>query len=183
MEAAWVAMALWHPVALAVLICAVFLSSFVLNSSMGSVPITRMRLARGYGAAILVCIVVAAISSYIPQQEAQQRWGVSPERYWDAVLGEFSILATVLTYIAVFCIAVVGSPVVFALARRGYDSIPFVLAASVLISLLVVAAMAAVSAPGPAFGRDVVLVVGIHGLLALAFGIGVGLPWRRRTTS
>lgn len=183
MEASWLAMALWHPLGLAVLAGVVLISSLVLYSSSDTAPINRWRLAGGYGAAILVCLVIAAVSSYIPEQESQQRWGVPPERYWDAVFGQFTTLAVLLTYLTVFGIAVLGSPVVFALARRGYGNIPSVLIASVLISLLAAVAIAAVLAPGPHFGRDVAWVVSVHGLLALAFALGVGLPWRRQVTS
>lgn len=183
MEASWFAGMLRHPIGIAVLVAAVLLSAAALYSGRRvSAPISPKRLAFGYIGAVVVCLGIAAVSSYVPREEALTKWHVPSENYWEAVFNQFAVLATLLTYFTVLGIAIVGAPVIFAMARRGFGSIPWVLLASVVISLGAALVLVQLSQPSNAsFARDAPGLAGAHLLLSLGFSLGAGLPWRRKT--
>jgi hypothetical protein len=174
---------LWHPIGMTVLAVVVLLSTAILYlGRTAPSPISLKRLAFGYLGATIVCLGIAAVNSYIPPEQALSHWKVPSARYWEAVLSQFALIATFMTYIATLGIAIVGAPVILAMARRGYGSVPWVLFASLLISLIATFLLVRFSQPsGAAFGRVAPVIVGPHLLLALGFSVGAGLPWRRRT--
>jgi hypothetical protein len=180
MEAGWLAGALWDPIALAVLAAILLVSTAMLYSrSDAPPPVSIARLALGYVVVVLMCCGFAAASSYTPADEAWARWGIPRERYWRALLAEFSTLWVLLSYGVLVGMALIGVPVLFAMARRGWGTVPGLMAISVPISLLFLVALTALS-------RRLVLdaaltILAMHLVLSLGFGVAAGLPWRRRT--
>ena len=185
MEANWFAAMLIHPVAITVLAAAVLLSAAALYSGRRALaPISPSRLACGYAGAVLACLCIAATLSYIPREEALTKWHVPAENYWSAVFNQFATLAILLIYFAMLGIAVIGTPVIFAMARHGFASVPWVLVASAAISLLTICILMQVNKPSSAnFWRLAPGLIGTHLLLSLCFCIGAGLPWRRKAKS
>ena len=185
MEAYWFAAMLWRPTGIAVLVGAVLLSVTALYAGRRvSAPISPKRLALGYLGAVGVCLGIAAVSSYVPREEALTKWHVPPENYWEAVFNQFAVLATLSTYFTVLGIAVVGAPVIFAMARRGFGSVPWVLLASTVISVATALVLIQDSQPSNvSFLHDAPGLIGVHLLLSLGFSVGAGLPWRRKPAS
>jgi len=86
---------------------------------------------------------------------------------------------TFAAYATLLGIACIGLRAIILLAQRRLATIPAVLASATFISL-VVAGMVSLNAEPPfrhflAIAKEL---VGGHALVALAFSIGVGLPWR-----
>lgn len=180
MEASWFASLLLHPVAVIALIAVVSLSSILLLKAGGPrFPISRSRLLFGYLGAIVICIVVAGVSSYVSPEEAVSKWHVPPENYWETLRSEFTVLLVLFVYAALVGIAVVGAPIVVALARTGRATAPWLLLTSVIISLVGTWLLVQISQPSSAsFIRDAPYIVGFHLLIALGFCVGARLPWR-----
>ena len=180
---------LLHPLAICLLAGTVLVSARVLYRNRAiRPPISGWELFFGYLSVTIVGLVIAAVSSYVSPEEAI-KWHVSSERYWATVLNEFAALAIVITYISIFGIAVVGAPVVFALARRGLGTVPWILVASLTISILVASAAAWYAKPYSGFEeklhdlvRAAPVVIGSHLVLSLSFCIGARLPWGLRST-
>ncbi|KAF1072320.1 hypothetical protein [Variovorax sp.] len=185
MEAGWLAGALWDPIALAVLAVILLVSTAMLYSrSDAPPPVSIARLALGYVVVVLMCCGFAAASSYTPADEAGARWGIPPERYWSALLVEFSTLWVLLSYGVLVGMAIIGVPVLFAMARRGWGTVPGLMAISVPISLLFLVALTALSrrALSRRLALDAALtILAMHLVLSLGFGVAAGLPWRRKT--
>lgn len=111
MEAGWLAGALWDPIALAVLAAILLVSTAMLYSrSDAPPPVSIARLALGYVVVVLICCGFAAASSYTPADEAWARWGIPPERYWRALLAEFSTLWVLLSYGVLVGMALIDVP-------------------------------------------------------------------------
>ena len=182
MASDWLASMLIHPFAIGLLVGVVLLSAAVLYLREDSrPPMGPGRLAAGYAGAILFGLVMAAASSYVPREEALTKWHVLAEDYWLVSLRSFLGVAILLIYTAVFGIAVVGAPVVFAMSRRGWGTIPKILLASVAISLVFFFVLVLLTqSPGPHFWRGMATLVGMHLILALGFCIGSRMPWREK---
>jgi hypothetical protein len=184
MEMAMLAVILMHPIGLAILVFAVALSAVILRLARTPSPlITIRRLAYGYLGAVAICLVCAATFSYVSPDEAMTRWQVPADLYWQEILHEVWLLTFLLSYIAVLGIALIGIPVIVALARLGLGTIPWTLLASVVISLTAAFSLTRLSQPSSAsFVRDAPYLTGLHLLLTTAFCIGAGMPWRSRKT-
>lgn len=140
------------------------------------------RLVAGYIAIVVCCAVIAAVSSYVPEAEAFSKWHVSAENYWSVQLRTYFVEFTLMACVALLGVALVGVPIVFGLARLDRATVPFVLAASVLVSMAFAVLLSA--GDSPAFrhlGFTIKYLVAQHLLLALSFCLAVGLPWRRGT--
>jgi len=174
---------LGHPIAIALGIGVIFALSSVhyRNGDIHPLKAPR-RLFVGYVAALLACIAIAAVSSYVPQDQAFSKWHVTPERYWDVQFNEFVLELVFFAWISLIGIAVVGLPIIFALGRRGYATVPWILAASLAISLFLAVAISAADRPANRhLDYWVAFVAGTHLLLSLSFCLGAGLPWKPRT--
>ena len=171
-----------HPIAIALGLGVVFLCGLVLYSGRGTAPpLSKRQLALGYLGIVLVCLGIAAASTYVSPEEALAQWHVPAEHYWGAILNEFVAVSVALAYLSVIGTAVIGAPIIFALARRGFGTVPCVLGASIIISLLGAVVLVWFSQPSSAsFTRDAPYFVGTHLLLALGFCVGAGLPWSFR---
>jgi hypothetical protein len=182
MEASWFASMLLHPVAVVALVVVVSLSSVLLLKAGGPrFPIARSQLLFGYLGATVICIVVAGVSSYVPPEEALSKWHVPPENYWEALRNEFTVLLVLFMYAALIGIALVGAPIIFALARAGRATAPWLLLTSVIISLVGAWLLVQINQPSSAsFMRDAPYIAGLHFLVALGFCVGARLPWRSR---
>jgi len=124
---------------------------------------------------------MAAASSYVTREEAVTVWHVPAANYREVVTREFVNTATLLIWFAAVGISVVGIPVVLALVRRGFGTVPWVLLASAAISIVSLAAFALVFML-PAHTdipvlRLVLFFIGSHLALSLGFCVGANLPW------
>jgi hypothetical protein len=142
--------------------------------------VSPRRLLVAYLSVVFLCSVIAAFSSYVPQAEAATKWHVSSENYWEVQVHSYLVNFTLTACIALIGIALVGLPIVIALGRRGLATVPWVLVASVPVS--VATAIFASAGDHPTF-RHLAYTIkyfgGMHLLLALSFCLGAGLPWRR----
>ena len=180
METAWLANALMHPIAIAVLILVVLTSTFILTAEAQVVPISRKRLIFGYLGVLITSLLLVAAISYVSPQEALDTWQVPAERYWSALLNQFFSLFVLFTYIAFIGVALVGAPAIFWLARRGLGTIPWVLLFSASISLVSAAVLVqSSSSPIRSFLTDAPLLVGWHLALAIGFCVAARMPWRK----
>jgi len=147
----------------------------------GAPVVPANRLLPAYACALLACAVASAVMSYVSPEEALLKWKVPPENYWNAELNEFFTTYAFAAYASLLGIATVGLPVIIHLGRRGLATIPVVLAAATVISLLLAALMSVGdSPPFRHFGALAKELVYGHLLVAMAFCLGAGLPWRRR---
>ncbi len=141
-------------------------------------PFSPQRLVLAYGAVLLACLAISAVSGYVPQTEATARWHVPAERYWQVQLNGFAVLFVLMAWLSLFGVALVGLPIVSLLARHGRATVPWVLAASVVVS--VTFAVVASLATNPAhIGYTAAYFSATHLLLSLAFCLASGLPWQR----
>lgn len=180
MEASWIAsMLLTHPLAIAALVGIPLLSALALysgNSTPRAIPPSR--LAFGYVGIFVVCVFIAATSSFISPEEAFTKWRVPSDKYWSALFREFLVICVLLIYSSFLGFAIVGAPVTFALARRGLATVPWVLVASVVISSIASLFLTQFSYRSYAqIAFDILFLVGGHLLLALGFCVGARLPW------
>lgn len=179
MEMHWFAAVLMQPFAVVLLIVVVFLSTYILYSGNKKSPsITLWQLASGYIGVITVCLLLAAILSYVSPEEAATKWHVPAEHYWNVLFKEFLVSSILLVYFSMFGVAIIGGPIVLALARRGLASVPWILAASVAVSVIVTSTLMRYSqSSSSSFVSDALLLIGTHLLLALGFCLGARLPW------
>ena len=83
------------------------------------------------------------------------------------------------TYASLIGCCVVGTPLVIALASKGWATVPAVVLSSIAVSLLFCAAVGLLSLSQPTRAlREAGFLTGLHALLALAFAVGMGLSWR-----
>jgi hypothetical protein len=173
-----------HPIAIVVWVCILLgLSVVTYRANSGPPPIRPLRLFGGYSAAFAVCIALAAVSAYVPREEATAVWHVPPERYREAITREFFDALVMLVFFAGLGIALVGVPVVFRLARAGRAQIGWVLLASAGISAAFSVALSILFLSGSiswlrAFLSLLGYSLSTHLLLSLGFSLAAGLPWR-----
>lgn len=181
MESAWIAAALIHPVGLLVLLLTVVGSSYIMLS-MREPALSGRQLVGGYVGLVAFALGIAAAGSYVSPEDAVRIWRVPPEAYWSALLNGFVIHAVLAVYTGLMGSSLVGIPIVFWLARRGLVGAPWVLIASLFVSIAAAALLAQAStSPVEAFRRSAPYLAGTHFLLALGFCLGARLPWRVRT--
>ena len=180
MESAALAGLALHPVALAALAVVLVVSTIVLYSSSGvPPPLSKSRLFFGYLGVVVGCLGIAAVSGYVSPEEALARWGVPPEQYWQVLLAGVATMSVLLVYVALMCVAIIGAPAIFALARCGQGNAPAVLVISIAISLVGALALVQFSqSSSTSFVRDAPYLVGTHLVLALGFCVGAKLPWK-----
>ena len=153
----------------------------------GKDPVARncippLRLATGYLGAVLACVVIAALSTYMSQEEASTVWHVPSERYWEVMKDEFFSNLVTSTMIVTTGIAIIGLPLIFRLARAGRAKIGWVLLVSVAVSIvfsLMFSLIFRISTL-PWFEQTLKLInysVAAHLLIALCFSVGAGLRW------
>ena len=171
-----------NPLSVAVLVLIVVgVSRAQLHGSSGPWNPTPRALAKGYTLALLAALPAALFISYISPEEAMSRFKVPPENYWKAQLNEALVTFTFAAYATSLGIAVVGLRAIILLARFRMASVPAVMAAAVAISVVACATMTI--GDDPAFKNFLPLareLVAGHVLTAMAFCVGVGLPWRAR---
>jgi len=169
---------LTSPMAIAFVLAVALASGFALTRVWHPSPLPKQQLALGYLGVVVVCLIVAAVSAYVSPEDAVQRWHIPRDQYWASLFRTFALLSVVLTCLSILGVAVIGAPIIFALASRGLGRVPYILAASIIVSLVVAFALAALTQPSSAtFARDAPYLVGLHLLLSLGFCIGAGLPW------
>lgn len=171
---------LLNPVVLALFLFIVAGISSVHYRSQHVPPVIRpSRLVVGYLLAIVACAAVTAVMSYVSPEEALHRWKVQPENYWKAQIGTFLSTLAFGLYGTLLGISAIGLPIIVFLGRRGRASVATVLLAAVGVSLALAAVMAAGNTPPfrhfNALAQE--LVFG-HVVIAAAFCIGAGVPWR-----
>jgi hypothetical protein len=142
--------------------------------------VSKRSLAAGYLAVILASALLCAVSAYVSPGEANNKWQVPPDRYWAVLLNSYLTQLILFGSAAVIGVALVGFPIVLLLGRFGNATTPAVLVASLLVS----AATALLLSSGDVtpymhLGRTLAYLVGTHGVLALSFCLGAGIPWRR----
>jgi len=146
--------------------------------------VSERRLLAGYLAVIVGCVAIAAVSSYVPQEEAASRWKVAADSYWSTQAHAFLVEFVLFSCVSLLGVAFVGMPIIFALARIGRATVPYVLVASVLVSMVAAMLLAAGdNNPSRGFVFTAKYLVGQHLLLSLSFCLAAGLPWRRARSS
>ena len=135
------------------------------------------RLAAGYAAIVLCCAIVAVFASYMSFDEAILTWHVRPEDYWHVRIRDYFFHFYFMSCVSVCGVALIGTPIVFRLARSGWATIPTVLLASVPISVIIGLLLSAASFWH--LGFMIQYVVSQHLFLALGFCLGAGIPWSR----
>jgi hypothetical protein len=189
MEARMIASLLMQP-SLLLLLALIVCASVVLGGAPSGTAgrLSRWQLLRGHVGAALVGLTMAAAFSYVSREEAVTVWHVSAANYWEVITREFVNNATLIVRSAGVGISVVGIPIVLALVSRGLGTAPWVMLASVAISIVSLAASALVlllpsHAHIPHVLDLVFLVVGTHLALSLGFCVRAKLPWTfmRRT--
>ncbi len=95
---------------------------------------------------------------------------------------QIAVPMAIFSYLTCLGIALIGAPLIFSMAFRGYGSIPRLVVASVVISLFFIIPQLALVTYQPKSDALVILLlgVGLHIAQSLGFGIGLGLPWRWR---
>ena len=181
MAAAYFGSLLLNPFALMVLVLVIAGLSSVHYQNGRKPPVIRVRrLVIAYVCALVASALVSAAISYVSPEEALLKWKVPAENYWNAQLNEFLVTFTFALYATLIGIAVIGLPIIVQLGRRRLASVPIVLFVAALISLTLAALMS--SGDSPPFRHFLAaaneLVFG-HVVVAAAFCIGAGLPWRR----
>jgi hypothetical protein len=140
------------------------------------------RLGLGYLGVAVAVAVVAGISAYIPIDEAVSKWHVSPDNYWSVLASSYIVLFILMLCVALVGVACVGVPIVFALGRRGWATVPTIMIASVPISTLAAVMWSAGDyVPFMHLQDRWSYVVSQHLLCSLSFSVAAGLPWRRGT--
>lgn len=175
---------LTNPIGLIFWLGLLMISSFdVYRNPIARGCIPPWRLVTGYLGAFLACVAISTLGSYISPEEASAVWHVPPERYWGAIKNEFFSNLMVTTMIGTTCIAIVGLPVIFRLARKGRAKIGWVLLASVAVSIvfsLMSSAIFLISTQ-PWLEQTLKLMqfsASSHLLIALCFSVGAGFRWR-----
>ena len=170
---------LLHPGALAILALAIFGAVVIgAQATESHQRLTQSRLIAGFAAVLALSLTVAGAGSYVTP-EAAAKFGVAPENYWSTVWRQFTTQAVLTGYLALLGCAGVGVPIVVQLARRHLATVPFVVVASVPVSLTVLLGLALLtSAPTGRLVATMAIMVGLHALLALGFSVGARLPWR-----
>jgi hypothetical protein len=120
------------------------------------------------------------MSAYVSPEEANTKWQVPPDRYWAVLVNSYLTQLILFGSAAIIGVALVGFPIVLVLGRYGKATAPAVLVASSLVS----AAMSILLSSGDVtpymhFGRTLAYLAVTHGVLALSFCLGAGIPWRR----
>ncbi len=175
MEASFAAGALLHPISLLILALIMFAG---VKLGADSSSLSWRRLLGGFAGVLLASLIVAAASAYVSPEDAV-RFGVHEEHYVGALARQFLVLAVLCGYVSIVGCAAVGLPVTLALAKRGFATAPFVVLASLPISLAVLVPM------GLMFGMSAkhvaqtapYLLLG-HVATALGFALGARLPWQ-----
>jgi len=186
MEASWAAAFLAHPVPIGIALAIVIIVTCVLVPSNARPPIlSRRQVVLGYIGVLVGCVIASAWLSYVSPQDAATIWRVPPENYWTAFLNEFFVQLVLLSFLALVGSAIVGVPVILALSRRALATVPWVLAVSVVISLLVTLLLVLLDAPSPSaqFEQMASEFVGLHLFLSFGFCVGAQLQWRLRQRS
>lgn len=141
------------------------------------------RLALGYVGVAVAVAVIASTSAYIPFDEAVSKWHVPEQNYWSTLMHTYLVYFVLLLSVALVGVACVGVPIVFALGRRGWATVPAVLLTSVPLSSLVAIIWSAGDyVPFMHIQHHWSYLVAQHLLLALSFCLAARLPWRRATT-
>jgi len=118
--------------------------------------------------------------SYTSPEEALLTWKVPREKYWTAQINEFLGTFIFAIYATLIGIAAIGLPIILHLARHKLAIVPAVLIAAALVSI-VLAGVLTIGGTPPFrhfFTLAGELVFG-HVLVAAAFCVGAGIPWRR----
>lgn len=189
METMMLAAALMNPMGLLILF---LVPTIAIGFARGPV-LTTGRLLRGYAAVLLVLALVVAAASYVSPERALSVWDVPAERYYSVLIREFVFNFFAVAFVAVLAMSVVSVPLLVALFKAGRATIPWLILASVVISIVIVLAASAamsgtvISTPPTSPGTDLLkglgLVVIAHGVLATGFGIGARLPWAMRNAA
>lgn len=169
---------LLHPIAVLISVCVV-LSATVLSyyAVPGARAISLSRLAGGYLGAVMVVVLICAVSSYVSPEEAKTVWKVPFESYWNALWREFLTLFVIFFYGSILGIAVVGAPAIFLLNWKQRATVPWILLIATIISIIAALIIVSVIAPRNPM-QTIGYLVGWHLLLALGFCVGAGLPWK-----
>ena len=151
--------------------------------------LTTGRLLRGYAGSLLVLALVVAAASYVSPERALAVWHVPAERYYSVLFREFIFNFCAIAFVVVLGMSVFGVPLLVALLKAGRATTPWLILASVVISIVIVlAASAAMSGTFNPNSSSTDLLKGLgfvviaHGVLATGFGIGARLPWAMRNT-
>lgn len=154
--------------------------------------LTTGRLLRGYAGALVVLALVVAAASYVSPERALEIWDVPAERYYSVLIREFVSNFCAIAFVVVLGMSVVGVPLLVALFKAGRATTPWLILASVVISIVIVLAVSAamsgtfISTPPTSTSTNILktldFVVIAHGVLATGFGIGARLPWAMRNT-
>jgi hypothetical protein len=183
MEAAWFASMMFQPVPVAIALAVVVLMTFLVTPKKATPPlVSRRQLFFGYLGVFAVCVLIAAGSSYVSPDEAWSVWKVPPENYWHALMNQFLVQVVLLTGLSVVGAAIIGAPIVVALSRRRLATVPWVLVASALVSLVFTGMLMAVGSgtSNTGFWQLALFVLGTHLALSLGFCIAARLGWRLR---
>jgi len=180
MEASIFSGILLHPVALGCLGLLVLGAVVVAaDKAPESARFSAGRLLLAFSLLVVAALLIAAVSAYVPPQEAAA-FGVRPENYHSALIHQFVVTATFGVYAAILGCVFVGLPITLQLAALGFGTIPLVVLASLAISVAVTIAFGLVSNVQLKHAAEAgAQFAAAHAALALAFGVGLGLPWRR----
>jgi hypothetical protein len=161
-----------------VILCSIFFGGRRDHSS-NSLP--WQHIASGFLGVLLMSLLIAAVGSYV-SPEGAKRFGVGSEHYASALWHQFVAVGVVVAYLSLLGCAVIGVPITRILAKRGFATVPIVVAASIPVSLVVFVAIVAVYSGLFNTSFDavtlVILLLVSHALAALGFAVGARLPWR-----
>ena len=170
METAWILGLLVNLPSFCILACVIGASTiFVRWLFQGVCPIPIKRLLPGYLVA-LTTVAILCVAAEITVAVGHGR----PVVVMDGV-----VLIVIFGYFTCLGIALIGAPLVFSMTYRGYGTIPRVMLAEVVISLLVLTLPLALVTYKPRSDGIFIFIVmlGLHVAQAMGFGIGLGLPW------
>lgn len=179
METMFLAAMLTSPTAIIICIFIVLMSSFLIyKNSYFTGYFSPSKFAGGYFGILIACALIAVAAIYVSPEESVSVYHVNPADYWNVIRSEFLTIFIVLTYFAFIGAAIFGLPIVYVLAIKDRASVPNILLASIVISIVVVSIIALVSDQSLKTLKNLILpVLSIHLFTTFGFCVGASFPW------
>ena len=180
MESSWLATILVHPFALAIL------AAVMLASTLGFGTKVRRQDALGYSQLVwgymgvaVAALIISAASTYISPEDALYKWKVPTDQYWSVIVETFITTSIWTLYFSLMGVAIIGVPIILALARSGLGTTPWVLGTSILISgTAIIFLLQPMSSSLGQLLRGGLTLIGEHLMLTFGFCLAARIPWR-----